>query len=916
MKKTLLLTIFALLGLFTTVHSQVCGGSFTDPAGPTINYADNTDYTVTICPSNLGDLVTVTFTSFSTEINFDALYVFDGNSITAPQIASTNPAGNVPGSIPGGFWGTTIPGPFTSTSPDGCLTFRFRSDASITNPGWIADVTCSPPPTCPKPTNLVTTAITTNSVTLGWTNNAIANSWEVLVLPCGSPAPTASTVGQIVTTNPFTFTGLTSNTCYNFYVRAICTSSDSSVWSNVASATTLLSCPQPTTITASSITLTGASLGWTNTSSATQWEIVLLTPGSPAPTATTQGTSTSVNPTTITGLTPGTCYVFYVRAICSAIDKSNWAGGYNFCTLAAPPACGGQFIDNGGAGANYANNSDNTYTICPTNPGDIVTVAFDSFNTEATWDALYVFDGNSITAPQIASSNAAGNVPGGLAGGFWGTTIPGPFTSSSPDGCLTFRFRSDNSVTRAGWVANVTCAPDADKVLLVAFVDQNANGVRDIGEPLFPNGSFVYQQNSDGINVNGYSPTGQYALYDANPSNTYAFNYQIQPEYTSYYDSGSTTFSNISIPVGSGTQFLYFPIALTNPYNDVTISIAPVNAPRPGFTYVNRIIYKNQGVIATGGTITFVKPTTVTISNISQTGTVTNATGFTYAFTNLLPNETRTFNVTMTVPDAAAINSLLTDTATISAPANDINLANNSSSNTQIVVASLDPNDKMESRGKTVPFNQFAQDDYLFYTIRFQNNGTANAIDVRVEDVLNSQIDEESIRMVSSSHNYTMKRINNQLIWDFKNIYLTPSSVNQNGSMGYVQFKIKLNPGFQAGDIIPNNASIIFDTNPAIVTNTFTTKFTTPLSIAGFDANSLVLYPNPATNTVQIGLVNTNEQISKVVFYDILGKTIKTVSTIAAESLTVDVSDLSKGVYLVEIALENNLKLTKKLIIQ
>ena len=134
--------------------------------------------------------------------------------------------------------------------------------------------------------------------------------------------------------------------------------------------------------------------------------------------------------------------------------------------------------------------------------------------------------------------------------------------------------------------------------------------------------------------------------------------------------------------------------------------------------------------------------------------------------------------------------------------------------------------------------------------------------------------------------------------------------------MGYVQFKVKLNPGFQAGDIIPNNASIIFDTNPAIVTNTFTTKFTTPLSIASFDANSLVLYPNPATNTVQIGLVNTNEQISKVVFYDILGKIIKTVSTIAIESLTVDVSDLSKGVYLVEIALENNLKLTKKLIIQ
>ena len=134
--------------------------------------------------------------------------------------------------------------------------------------------------------------------------------------------------------------------------------------------------------------------------------------------------------------------------------------------------------------------------------------------------------------------------------------------------------------------------------------------------------------------------------------------------------------------------------------------------------------------------------------------------------------------------------------------------------------------------------------------------------------------------------------------------------------MGYLQFKVQLNPGFQAGDIIPNNASIFFDSNPAIVTNTFSTKFTVPLSVADFDSTSLVLYPNPANNTVQIGLVNSNVQINKVVFYDILGKAIKAVSSVATESMTVDVSDLAKGVYLIEIALDNNLKLTKKLVIQ
>ncbi|MES2410591.1 MAG: T9SS type A sorting domain-containing protein [Bacteroidota bacterium] len=828
MKKTLLLTLFLFLGTLSVVHSQECGGTFTDPAGPTVNYANNSDYTVTICPTNPGDVVTVTFTSFDTETTWDALYVFNGNSIAAPQIASSNPAGNGPANIPGGYWGTSIPGPFISTSPDGCLTFRFKSDGSVTRSGWVANVTCAPPLACSSPTALTVSSVTFNSVILNWSqpsnpDSSIATNWEILALPCGSPVPSTASTGVITAnTNPFVLTGLVSNTCYDIYIRAICD------------------------------------------------------------------------------------------------DLTPWCGFPMVTTAPAPPVCGGQFVDNGGVAANYANNSDNIYTICPTIPGELVTVVFSTFNIEATWDALYVFDGSSLTAPQIASMNAAANVPGGLAGGYWGNTVPGPFTSTSPDGCLTFRFRSDTTVNSAGWVANVTCAPDADKVVLVAFVDQNSNGVKDTGEPLFPNGSFIYQQNSDGINVNGYSPTGQFALYDTNPVNTYAFSYQIQPEYVSYYDSGTTTFNNISIAVASGTQFLYFPITLTNPYNDVTISIAPMTAPRPGLTYSNKITYKNQGVATANGTITFVRPPEITLLTSTQTAIVTNGTGFTYAFTNLLPNETRIFYVTMTVPNVPTVNlgDLLTDSVSISAPANDIDLTNNSNTNSQIVVNSFDPNDKMEARGKNIPFSSFAQDDYFFYTIRFQNNGTANAIDVRIEDLLNSQIDYETVRMVSSSHNYTMKRVNNQLVWDFKNIHLTPSSVNLNGSMGYLQFKVQLNPGFQAGDIIPNNASIFFDSNPAIVTNTFSSKFTVPLSVVGFDANSLVLYPNPAKNIVQIGLINTNEQISKVVFYDVLGKIIKTVSTIATESVTVDISDLAKGVYLVEIGLDNYLKLTKKLIIQ
>jgi gliding motility-associated-like protein len=221
----------------------------------------------------------------------------------------------------------------------------------------------------------------------------------------------------------------------------------------------LPSCPEPTALTSSNVLSTSATVSWVNGNTETAWEVIALPCGSPAPTAASVGVNVTTSGThTLTGLTPTTCYDVYVRAVCAANDISPWTGPTTFTTQVAPPVCGGPYVDAGGANANYPNSSDSTVTICPT-PGNVVTVTFTSFNTETNWDALYVFDGNSINAPQIASTNPAGNVPGGLAGGFWGTTIPGPFTSSSTDGCLTFRFRSDTSVNNPGWVANVTCDP-------------------------------------------------------------------------------------------------------------------------------------------------------------------------------------------------------------------------------------------------------------------------------------------------------------------------------------------------------------------------------------------------------------------------------------------------------------------------
>ncbi|MFD2908327.1 gliding motility-associated C-terminal domain-containing protein [Flavobacterium ardleyense] len=216
-------------------------------------------------------------------------------------------------------------------------------------------------------------------------------------------------------------------------------------------------CLNPTTLTTTAVLATSVNLGWNNPSGATLWDIEW------GPTGFTQGTGTIItgvttNPYNLTGLSPLTSYEYYVRAVCSEDNPSVWSTSKLFVTTAAPPVCGGNFVDNGGAG-NYLNGSNQTVTIVPVNPTDKVTVTFTSFDVEERWDALYVFDGNSAAAPQIASTNPAAFVPGGLAGGYWGNVSPGPFTSTAPDGSLTFVFRSDTSGQRPGWTSNITCGP-------------------------------------------------------------------------------------------------------------------------------------------------------------------------------------------------------------------------------------------------------------------------------------------------------------------------------------------------------------------------------------------------------------------------------------------------------------------------
>lgn len=791
--------------------------------------------------------------------------------------------------------------------------------AGISGDRWLLDnVMIQSHPTCSKPIDLVASNITPTSVTLDWTDTTGASSWEVIASISGTTAVTPTSVGIVTNAHPFTFTNLDPYTAYSFFVRAICSPTEKSNWSLAKSIITSQVCQQPSNMTYSNVGETTATIAWTENGTATSWEIVALPFGTILTSATT-GVITSSNPYIFTNLVPDTSYNFYVRAICSPNEISFWVeDNFSLTTLPPPVTCGGYFTDNGGASFNYTNNSNYTYTICPDNPNDVVTITFTQFSTEVNFDGLYIYNGNNTSQP-ILSGNGPGFGDLTSPGAFWGnlnSNLPGPITSTAPDGCLTFRFISDGSVTNSGWKANVSCG-DGDSINLIAFVDSNGNGIKDVDENNFTYGSFSYDENNTGNPTSVYTPYGYYIIYDTVGGTSYDFSYEIQSEYLPYYSLGSiSNYNDITIANGSGPQTFYFPITLIQSYTDLSITGTTNGAVAGNYSIVS-IRCKNYGLTSASGTISFVKPPQTTIDGIYPLDAILDATGFTYSFTNLPPNESLNLNIYLAVPPipTVSIGDFLVSSVSVTGSSNEANLVNNNFEISTIISASYDPNDKTESHGGIIEIDDFTNDDYLYYTIRFENTGTAPASNIRIEDNLDTRLDETTVRMVSSSHYNVMSRQSNHLIWNFNNIQLPVTDYpNSNIGQGFVTFKVKPKSGYAVGDIIPNTAEIYFDSNPAIVTNTFNTEFVQALGTTSFASNNVLLYPNPSYSSIQVSLQNSTETMDLISITDVSGKNIRNLKSIQSNQLTIDVSELAKGIYFVEIITQNGLKQTKKLI--
>lgn len=238
----------------------------------------------------------------------------------------------------------------------------------------------------------------------------------------------------------------------------------------------------------------------------------------------------------------------------------------------------------------------------------------------------------------------------------------------------------------------------------------------------------------------------------------------------------------------------------------------------------------------------------------------------------------------------------------------DVDLSNNTGSFEVVILNSYDPNDKQVNYGTRLNPDET---ETLVYKVQFQNDGNYNAVNVKIRDIIDQNLDLSSLMLLESSHGVSLSvdEISREVLFAFNGIHLAPSEEDLAGSQGFVVFSLKENEGLTVGSTIENTAHIFFDFNPAIITNTTYNVNEYPAGLDKLSTSKISLYPNPAASIVKIN----GENISNVEVIDLAGKKIENV--LWNEQSELNISTLTNGVYQV-IVTSNEGVFTSKLMVQ
>jgi hypothetical protein len=356
---------------------------------------------------------------------------------------------------------------------------------------------------------------------------------------------------------------------------------------------------------------------------------------------------------------------------------------------------------------------------------------------------------------------------------------------------------------------------------------------------------------------------------------------------------------NASFPAQASPYIQDFCISPNGTHADLEVSLIPLAAAVPGFDAGYRIVYKNKGNQTQSGTVTLTFEDSVQQLVSSLPPAVQTGNLLSWSYANLLPTESRQITLMLhlnaqTDTPAVNIGDELAFSANILGSMTDENTLDNTDAFTEVVVGSLDPNDKTCLEGDTVSTAIIG--DFVHYLIRFENTGTFPARNIVVKDMIDTaKFDIATLAATAGSHPFVTRITHGDTVeFIFENINLPFDNANNDG---YVAFKIKTQSTLVAGNTFSNAAAIYFDYNFPVITNTATTTIQA-LGISDFNLSDyLTIYPNPVTNTLNLSAKN-GISISSVELYNTLGQL---VLAIPETTGAIDVSQLRSGNYFIKV---------------
>lgn len=501
---------------------------------------------------------------------------------------------------------------------------------------------------------------------------------------------------------------------------------------------------------------------------------------------------------------------------------------------------------------------------------------------------LYVTDscvGANNFYPVMSSVTIINYAPGLTVDLYWGdgsssTNIPGTTAGTSGYFYQSHNYALPGTYSVAAILMNGNTAIDTimksinnicSMVWGNSYKRMDNNCTLDPGEPLI-NASYSIQVKKDGLPVDTIQVNGgiNYRIPNANLTSVYSLNVISAPAgMIASCPSTPYTFQLDTLNYGSYHSF-NFGFDCDPNYTGFDLSVLGTGFFRP---VANSYIYiqpRSSSCSAQTASVTLELSPKYTLDIAIPTPSSIVGNTLTWDYTGLTNTDYASIMVKLNPVGTLALGDTVMNKIMISLTSGDVNTANNTLMMVDSIRSSWDPNDKhVQPNGAITPGTT------LTYTINFENLGNDTAFNIHILDTLSENLNLESFKVLNSSANVAYQVFNSTseavLRFNFKDILLPGSSKAPN-NRGFVTYQINAKDNLTPGTVIDNSASIYFDINAPIVTNTTRNSIPMPQGIAIMKGQKLLnIYPNPAQD--QLFFENPN-WIQEIKITNALGQVI------------------------------------------